>query len=143
MLACLSLANLAAQQPLPASSIGGSVPPGHPAAAAVSYAYAPHRVYDTRRGAFVDFDIQIVPEALLLDLVNGAFQAAFWQAADLTAAERLSGHYGGALARLAQAGFARLASLRQPARKSLLLKRGLRHGLARSVWSASVMVLVH
>ena len=56
MLACLSLANLAAQQPLPASSIGGSVPPGHPAAAAVSYAYAPHRVYDTRRGAFVDFE---------------------------------------------------------------------------------------
>jgi biopolymer transport protein ExbB len=72
---------------------------------------------------------------------NGAFQTAFWQAADLAAAERLSAQNGGSLARLAQAGFTRLASLRQPGRKALedrgepdaLLERALKQQMVREV----------
>lgn len=72
---------------------------------------------------------------------NGAFQVAFWEAADLGEAQRLSGRRAGSLARLAQAGFALLEALRQPGRKALkdrgepdaLLERALKQQMVREV----------
>jgi biopolymer transport protein ExbB len=72
---------------------------------------------------------------------NGAFQAAFWNAPDLSAAQRLSEQREGSLARLARAGFALLATLRQPGRPTLkdrgdpdaLLERSLKQQMVREL----------
>ena len=74
-----------AQQPLPSSTGAASLPPGHVAVTAPTVAYAPHRVYDTARGRFIDFEMMLATVAtsdvLLLgeqhdDPVTHALEAA-------------------------------------------------------------------
>ena len=52
-----------AQQPLPASVAAAGLPAGHMPLATASVAYAPHRVYDTKRGQFIDFETMLVDAA--------------------------------------------------------------------------------